>query len=450
MSKGIFTHPFMILILLLIIDWYSSGVYYFIEGITDFIGTTISATLLAVIIFFSSNQLNEAKRFWAFFYAFQLLFHTIIELANFMTIILSGNELICLLLPLLVAMSNGLLSNMYVPASFLPKILEIISHTSIYKFAHNMIVISIFGFNRCPQNQTSMYLFLTDMTDENEFWVQSTYIWLQFIILKILSLMAIIIKNNPAIYSWLYNYCNMKTKKYTNNEIELQTIINSLRNSVDNSVNEQRIEASSQLNNQDQIQITQCDDNEDKRCLSIAWIDLTLKVHKTFYSKEKLILRGIKGFVEFGTLTALMGPSGAGKTSLLKSLNGMHRNLFTNDSKIYLSNSKKIRTSFIAQDQREHIINGLTVNQALTYASKLKNTGKSMDHDMNVNELLTELAINDIKDKNIEKCSSGQQKRVVMAMELTSKVKPNLICVDEPTSGVDSYSALLVSNSILD
>ena len=143
-----------------------------------------------------------------------------------------------------------------------------------------------------------------------------------------------------------------------------------------------------------------------------------------------------------------MGPSGAGKTSLLKSLNGMHRNLFTNDSKIYLSNSKKIRTSFIAQDQREHIINGLTVNQALTYASKLKNTGKSMDHDMNVNELLTELAINDIKDKNIEKCSSGQQKRVVMAMELTSKVKPNLICVDEPTSGVDSYSALLVSNSI--
>ena len=62
----------------------------------------------------------------------------------------------------------------------------------------------------------------------------------------------------------------------------------------------------------------------------------------------------------------------------------------TKDSKIYLSNSHKMRICFIAQDQREHIINGLTVKQALTYASKLKNTGKGMDHDMNVNELLTE------------------------------------------------------------
>ncbi|CAG2112213.1 unnamed protein product [Medioppia subpectinata] len=42
------------------------------------------------------------------------------------------------------------------------------------------------------------------------------------------------------------------------------------------------------------------------------------------------------------------------------------------------------------------------------------------------------------------KCSSGQQKRIVMAMELTPDIKPNLICVDEPTSGVDSYSALLM------
>ena len=109
-----------------------------------------------------------------------------------------------------------------------------------------------------------------------------------------------------------------------------------------------------------------------------------------------------------------------------------------------MSNSRKIRTCFIAQDQREHIINGLSVYQTLLYASKLKNVGYTVDHEFNIKHLMNELSILDIKNKTVHKCSAGQQKRVVMAMELTAKVKPSLICVDEPTSGVDSYSALLM------
>ena len=70
----------------------------------------------------------------------------------------------------------------------------------------------------------------------------------------------------------------------------------------------------------------------------------------------------------------------------------------------------------------------------------------TLDHKMIANQLMTELVLSDIKNNKIEKCSFGQQKRVVMAMELNSRVKPNLICADEPTSGVDSYSALLVKH----
>ena len=110
-----------------------------------------------------------------------------------------------------------------------------------------------------------------------------------------------------------------------------------------------------------------------------------------------------------------------------------------------MSKTQKIRTCFIAQDQREHIINGLTVRKALIYASKLKNIGLTVDHELNVNQLMEELDIKDIKNNSLENCSSGQQKRIVMAMELTAEVKPNLICVDEPTSSVDSNSALIVS-----
>jgi ABC-type multidrug transport system ATPase subunit len=181
-----------------------------------------------------------------------------------------------------------------------------------------------------------------------------------------------------------------------------------------------------------------------KNVLSIAWINMTLKVEKTFYSDEKIILKGINGFAEFGTITGLMGPSGSGKTSLLKCLNGMYRHMINKKSKIYLSKTKNIRTCFIAQDQREHILSGLTVEQTLLYATKLKNSAIILDHELNIKSLMEELRITDIKTMRIEKCSSGQQKRIVMAMELTAKVKPNLFCIDEPTSGVDSYSALLV------
>ncbi|CAG2176486.1 unnamed protein product, partial [Oppiella nova] len=180
--------------------------------------------------------------------------------------------------------------------------------------------------------------------------------------------------------------------------------------------------------------------------LSIAWIDMTLKSRQTLFSSEKLILRRIKGVVEFGSMTALMGPSGAGKTSLLKALNGMNSRLMTKESAIHLNVETGVRTCFIAQDQREHLMSGLSVKQALIYASKLKNGSFEgrVDHESNVWQLMDELAISDISAINVEKCSSGQQKRIVMAMEMTAQLKPNLICVDEPTSGVDSYSALLM------
>ncbi|CAG2174198.1 unnamed protein product, partial [Oppiella nova] len=179
--------------------------------------------------------------------------------------------------------------------------------------------------------------------------------------------------------------------------------------------------------------------------LSNIFIETNDMAKKTLFSSEKVILSGIQGFIELGSFNALMGPSGAGKTSLLRSLNGLNRNLMTKDSQIWLSRNVRIRTCFIGQDQREHLISGLTVKQSITYASKLKNGSNSdVDHEMNVRELMEELAISDISVVNVEKCSSGQQKRIVMAQELSPRVKPNLICVDEPTSGVDSYSALLM------
>jgi ABC-type multidrug transport system ATPase subunit len=162
--------------------------------------------------------------------------------------------------------------------------------------------------------------------------------------------------------------------------------------------------------------------------------------------KDKVILNGVNGAVNFGTINALMGPSGAGKTSLLKCINGKIKSGLGNDSKIFLNSDEKIRSCFIGQHDNEHLFMGLTGKQNMIYASKLKNSGIDckLDHEMNVKNLLKDLMIANIENTRVENCSGGEQKRLSIALEMTSYIKPNLLCIDEPTTGLDSNSAEIV------
>jgi ABC-type lipoprotein export system ATPase subunit len=178
--------------------------------------------------------------------------------------------------------------------------------------------------------------------------------------------------------------------------------------------------------------------------LSIAWIDLSLRIEKNLFRKEKVILNQLNGCVEFGSLNALMGTSGSGKTSLLRCISGRYQTLLSDETRIYLSKFVKIRTCFVSQNEREHLLKGLTAKQSLTYASKLKNSDKKVDHEKSVQNLMTEFLIRDIENTSVENCSGGEQKRLAIAMELTSLIKPNLLFIDEPTSGLDSNAAEVV------
>jgi polar amino acid transport system ATP-binding protein len=180
--------------------------------------------------------------------------------------------------------------------------------------------------------------------------------------------------------------------------------------------------------------------------IAIAWIDLTFSVNSFLMRKEKVILKRLNGSANFGSLNALMGPSGAGKTTLLKCINGINKSGLGENSKIYLNSREKINSCLIGNNEKERLIVGLTVKQNLIYASKLKNSvnQSKVNHQNNVNSLLSELMTIDIANTNVEDCSGGEQRRLLIALELTSYVKPNLLCIDEPTSGLDSNAAEMV------
>ncbi|CAG2115794.1 unnamed protein product, partial [Medioppia subpectinata] len=221
-----------------------------------------------------------------------------------------------------------------------------------------------------------------------------------------------------------------------------------------------------------------------KNELVMAWNDLTL-VQKNLLGKPvKNILDSLNGQINFHSLTALMGPSGAGKTSLLKCVNMRSNAGLTADTQMFVSKYTELRTAFIMQSADEHIINGLTVRESLLFASKLKNkksvglkgrdniaaeTGDSaslepglgrkhqvidetvpldidgnFDHDMNVRRILLDLLLADCADNAVQTCSGGEQKRLTIGLELVQQNKPNLMCIDEPTSGLDSNASEMV------
>ena len=98
--------------------------------------------------------------------------------------------------------------------------------------------------------------------------------------------------------------------------------------------------------------------------LAIIWKDLTFIYYSLtllFHKKETIILNKLNGYLEFETITALMGRIGTGKSTLLKCLNGSMNVGLAEESKILTKNNKLIRKCFISQDADQHIMKGLLV-----------------------------------------------------------------------------------------
>ena len=131
-------------------------------------------------------------------------------------------------------------------------------------------------------------------------------------------------------------------------------------------------------------------------------------------------------------LTGVVGPSGAGKTSLLRVLLGSLRPLAGT-----IEREDGLRIAYVPQVETvswsfpvtvsECVLMSRTRGRRLPWASRAEKA--------QLEDVLWRLGIGDLAERHIRALSGGQQQRVFLARALFAE--PDLLLLDEPTSGVD-------------
>ncbi|XP_066247264.1 ATP-binding cassette subfamily G member 4 [Euwallacea similis] len=168
---------------------------------------------------------------------------------------------------------------------------------------------------------------------------------------------------------------------------------------------------------------------------------LTIRQQKGY----KKILKGISGLFKSGELTAIMGPSGAGKTSLLNILTGYQKSGVEGVIRCKNGQITKIGASqyksqsrYILQD--DFIISYFTVYEIMRSTTNLKINGFSeFKKNFLIDDILNTLGLLNLKKTLCGSLSGGQRKRLSIALEMIDD--PPILFLDEPTTGLDSNSS---------
>ncbi len=133
-----------------------------------------------------------------------------------------------------------------------------------------------------------------------------------------------------------------------------------------------------------------------------------------------------------GECLALLGPNGAGKTTTVEMLEGLQTPT-SGTIKIFGMELKQNRDTILEKIgvllQETYLYKKLTVRETLAlFASFFK-------HSLPVEEVITQMQLNDKADVRLEHLSGGQRQRVYVGCGLINE--PKLLFLDEPTTGLD-------------
>ncbi|KAH7355578.1 ABC transporter-like protein [Pyrenochaeta sp. MPI-SDFR-AT-0127] len=173
------------------------------------------------------------------------------------------------------------------------------------------------------------------------------------------------------------------------------------------------------------------------------------------HSHVKSILNDVSADMPCGTLTAIIGGSGSGKTSLLNQMSGRMKGnrLSTTGRTLFngIEDASKIRSAYVIQ--QDILLPTLTVRETLTYAAQLRlpSSVTQVERKQLVEEVILELGLKEAADTRIgnhahKGCSGGEKRRTSIGVQLLSN--PSLLWLDEPTTGLDSTSAYQIVKTL--
>lgn len=188
------------------------------------------------------------------------------------------------------------------------------------------------------------------------------------------------------------------------------------------------------------------DDSDDpSKAVFADHIPASLSFSDLSYSlpNGRLVLDRITGSVKPGEILAIIGASGAGKSTFLdllakKSKQGtISGEILVNGKKVADSEYRRV-VGFV--DQEDTLMSTLTVYETILYSALLR-LPRDMSYDdkkIRVLETMQELGIYGIRDSRIgesgeRSISGGEKRRVSIACELVTS--PSILFLDEPTSG---------------
>ncbi|XP_057968377.1 pleiotropic drug resistance protein 1-like [Malania oleifera] len=168
------------------------------------------------------------------------------------------------------------------------------------------------------------------------------------------------------------------------------------------------------------------------------------------------LLKGISGAFRPGVLTALMGVSGAGKTTLMDVLAGRKTGGYV-EGNITISGYPKKQETFARIsgycEQNDIHSPHVTVYESLVYSAwlRLPPDVNSETRKMFIEEVMELVELDVLRDAivglpGVNGLSTEQRKRLTIAVELVAN--PSIIFMDEPTSGLDARAAAIVMRTV--
>jgi iron(III) transport system ATP-binding protein len=160
--------------------------------------------------------------------------------------------------------------------------------------------------------------------------------------------------------------------------------------------------------------------------------------HLYFGFNNTVLFKDFQMNVTKGSVTAILGDSGKGKTTLLRLISGLetpNEGIITLDDRILFGPSTNLDTSvrevgLVFQDYS--LFPHMSVAENIAYG--VKRSDRKLKKKI-VAELLEMMELNDFHQRKPYECSGGQQQRIAITRALASQ--PKVLCLDEPFSNLD-------------